>query len=93
MANGREYTAHQRKIINRYYDQIDTIVLTRLSEISTDMILAMGDPKKLDRLWGRAQQAIEKITPKGEEIEPRVQRIFDDRDIEAFGQLVSKLSK
>jgi len=93
MNNGREYSSYQNKLINRYYDNIDTIVLTRLSEISTDMILAMGDQKKLDRLWTRAHQAIEKITPKDQSIEPNVQRIFDECDIEAFGKLVSKLSK
>ena len=47
MASGREFSSHQRKIINRYYDNLDTIVITRLGEIVTDMALAAGDQKSL----------------------------------------------
>ncbi|MBL4699007.1 MAG: hypothetical protein JKX70_09270, partial [Phycisphaerales bacterium] len=61
MAGGREFSSSQRKIINRYYDNIDNIVITRLGEIATDMALAMGDTKKLDRLWKRAEQALAKV--------------------------------
>lgn len=93
MGAGREYSAHQRKIINRYYDNLDTIVLTRLSEIATDMVLAAGDQKKLDRLWKRAGQALGKITPKDEPPDPEVARVLAARDVELFGKLVSKLSR
>lgn len=93
MGNGREYSAHQRKIINRYYDNIDTIVLTRLSEIATDMVLAGGDEKKLDRLWKRAEQALGKAVPKGEEPDPEIARVLGSRDVERFAALITKLSR
>ena len=93
MAGGREYSSAQRKIINRYYDQIDTIVLTRLAEITTDMALAMGDSKKLDRLWKRAEQALAKVTTKDGQKDAAIERILASRDIEALGKLVSKLSR
>lgn len=93
MAGGREYSSHQRKIINRYYDHIDTIVITRLGEITTDMALAMGDPKKLDRLWKRAQQALEKVKSDDGVTDPAIEQILTSRDIEGLGKLVSKLSK
>ena len=93
MGTGREYSAHQRKIINRYYDNIDTIISTRLGEIVTDMALAAGDQKKLDRLWKRAEQALEKVTPKGSEPNPEIAAVLRSRDVERFGQLVNKLSR
>lgn len=89
MGSGREYSGYQRKIINRYYDNIDTIVLTRLGEIVTDMALAGGDEKKLARLWKRAEQALERV--KGESDE--VRKIIDRRDVEGLARFVTKVSK
>ncbi len=93
MAGGREYSSHQRKIINRYYDNIDTIIITRLGEISTDMILAAGDQKKLDRLWKRAEQALAKV--KGTDGQPPadIEKLLQSRDIEDLAKFVSKLAR
>ena len=93
MAGGREYSSHQRKIINRYYDNIDTIIITRLGEISTDMILAAGDQKKLDRLWKRAELALAKV--KGPDVQPpaEIEKLLQSRDIEDLAKLVSKLAR
>ena len=93
MASGREFSSNQRKIINRYYDNIDSIVITRLGEITTDMALAMGDQKKLDRLWKRAQQALAKVKTSDGEQDPAIARILESRDIEALGKFVTKLSR
>ena len=76
MSTGREFSSYQRKVINRYYDNLDTIVVTRLGEIVTDMALAGGDEKNLARLWKRAEQALERV--KGESNE--VSQIIDQRD-------------
>ncbi len=93
MDSGREYSAHQRKVINRYYSHIDTIVLTRLGEIATDMALAADDDKKLDRLWKRAEQALSKATPRDETPDPEIARVLASRDPERLAALVSKLSR
>ncbi len=93
MAGGREYSSSQRKIINRYYDQIDTIVLTRLGEITTDMILAVGDAKKLDRLWKRAEQALVKVKTSDGQKDPGIEKILASRDIEALGKLITRLNR
>tara|TARA_E500000318_G_scaffold8683_1_gene7935 strand:- start:54462 stop:54734 length:273 start_codon:yes stop_codon:yes gene_type:complete len=89
MSTGREFSSYQRKVINRYYDNLDTIVVTRLGEIVTDMALAGGDEKKLARLWKRAEQALERV--KGESNE--VSQIIDQRDVEALARFVTKVSK
>ncbi len=88
MAAGREYSAHQRKIINRYYDHLDTIVATRLGEIVTDMALAQGDQKKLNKLWTRAEQALRKT-----KIDPaRYESVLNQRSPEALARLIAKLA-
>jgi len=52
-----EYTPHQKKIINRYYDHRDEIALTRLQEIVTEIYLAATD-KKSAQLWKQAEKAM-----------------------------------
>ena len=52
-----DYSKHQKKIIERYYDQRDVIMLTKLGEIVTDLYLATSD-KKRDQLWTRAKKAM-----------------------------------
>lgn len=93
MGSGREYSSYQRKVINRYYDNIDTIVLTRLGEIATDLALAAGDEKKLERLWKRAEQALGRAVPRGQEPDPEIARVLESRDAERFAALITKLSR
>ncbi len=56
----QEYTNYQRGIINRYYNQLDTIALTKLQELVTELYLADSD-KKREKLWQRVQQAMAKL--------------------------------
>ncbi len=58
-----EHTRHQKKIIERYYDQRDTIMLGKLSELVTELYLADGD-KQLDRLWDRVDKAMKNLNIK-----------------------------
>lgn len=89
MAAGREYSSYQRKVINRYYDNLDTIVVTRLGEIVTEMALAAGDEKKLARLWKRAEQALERVKDESKDVTD----IIEQRDVEALARFVTKVSK
>lgn len=52
-----EYTSYQKGIIDNYYRNLDTILLTRLQEIVTELYLAETDKQK-DKLWKRAEKAI-----------------------------------
>lgn len=88
MAGGQEYSRSQRKIIDRYYQNEDTIVATRLAEIVSDMALAGGDAKKLDRLWKRAEQALArtKLNP------AEVRTVLERRDVVGLGKLAGRMS-
>lgn len=85
MARGQEYSGHQRKIINRYYQNLDTITAQRLGEIVSELALA-DDPKKAERLWNRAQTALAKTSINKVEID----RILAAKDVSALARLISK---
>lgn len=55
----REYSAHQRKIIDRYYRNFDAIKSQQLAELVTEVYLAEG--KARDRLWKRAETLLKAL--------------------------------
>ena len=50
-------TPYQNKLIGRYYDHRDNILLTRLQEIVTELVLADCNAART-RLWSRADKAM-----------------------------------
>ena len=92
MAGGREYSRTQKKIIDRYYDNHGTILAQRLGEIVTDMALAQGEEKKLDRLWARAEQTLTKARGAGLKVsEAEVKQVLAARSPEKLASLVNRL--
>lgn len=78
-----DYSPHQKKIIDRYYDHRDEIMLTKLEETVTDLFLADSD-KKRDRLWKRVDQAMTQI-----KVPPSIMKhILSSRSIEALARNV-----
>ena len=59
-----EYSDYQKKLINRYYDRHEQILLDRLSELISELYLA-DTPRRLDQLWKRVAQTLKglKIAP------------------------------
>lgn len=53
----QEYSKTQKKIIERYYDNFDTIMLTKLQELASELYLAESQ-KKQDQLWERVRKAM-----------------------------------
>lgn len=64
----KEYSAYQKKVINNYYDNLDTIMLTKLQELVTELYLA-DSQKKADKLWERVEKALIKLKIKSELVE------------------------
>ncbi len=54
---------YQKGVISNYYENLDTIMLTKLQEIVSDLYLADTKAKQ-GRLWDRAQKAMEKLKVK-----------------------------
>jgi hypothetical protein len=52
-----ERSAYQQKLIKRYYDRRDEILLTRLGELIGELYL-VDSGRKADQLWQRVDKAL-----------------------------------
>lgn len=55
-----DYTPRQKKIIHRYYDHQQTIMLQKLSELVSELYLTESETKR-GRLWQRAAAAMRNL--------------------------------
>jgi hypothetical protein len=55
-----DFTPHQKKIVDRYYDNRDQIMLDKLSQLVSELYLADSD-KKRDQLWKRVDAAMKNL--------------------------------
>jgi len=69
----QEYSKHQQKVIRRYYENLDAIKLNQLQESVTELYLAQNS-KKEDRLWERAEKAMQQLKIKPSIIEHIMQK-------------------
>lgn len=54
---GKEYSAYQRDVISRYYDNLEAITLSRLQELVSQLYLANSKAKQT-QLWERVHKAM-----------------------------------
>ena len=55
----RDYSAHQQKIIKRFYDNREMLDKQRLGELATELYLSSG--KKLEKLWASAEETMRRM--------------------------------
>ena len=77
----REYSNYQKKVIGRYYEHLDTIALTRLQELVSELYLADSDAKRA-KLWQRVEQAMDKLAVP----EPVKRHIVTSRDVKVLAR-------
>jgi hypothetical protein len=56
----KEFSKHQQDIIRNYYDNRETIMLQKVSELVTELYLAETDAKR-DRLWERVEKSMAQL--------------------------------
>lgn len=84
----QEYSKHQQNIIKNYYENLDTIALTRLQELVTDLYLADSDAKK-KKLWQQVEKALTKL-----KIKPVTKaRILETQDVKILAQNLNEWLK
>ncbi len=75
------YSEYQKAVISGYYDNLDTIMLQRLSELVTELYLADTQAKQA-RLWQRARKAMVKL-----KIPPVIiDHIMEKQDVEILAK-------
>jgi hypothetical protein len=55
-----DYSQYQKAVISGYYNNLDTIMLGKLSELVTELYLADTQARQ-NRLWQRANKAMVKL--------------------------------
>jgi hypothetical protein len=81
----RDYTPHQRKIIQRYYDNEPNLQLQRLADLVGELYLSEG--KKKERLWKSAALALEKLNVPAW----RIQHLVEKKDPVLLAEVVKEL--
>lgn len=93
MAQGREYSAYQQRIIKRYFLHRDSIAFTRLSEMVGELyLLDPADTKKLDAKWSRVAIELAKVRTEPPLPKPRVDKILAERNVEHLAQLIAEMA-
>ena len=87
MAKGQHLSRHQQKIVQRYYANLDTITVGKLSEAVGELYLST-DAKKTEKLWKSVQTALDKTHAN----DSRARRILETRDIKQLAALVNELA-
>jgi len=76
-----QYSEYQKAVISGYYDNLDTIMLQRLSDLVTELYLADTQTKQA-RLWQRARKAMVKL-----KVPPVIiDHIMEKRDVEILAK-------
>jgi len=76
-----EYSQYQKAVISGYYNNLDTIMLHKLSELVTELYLADTQAKQ-NRLWQRANKAMVKL-----KVPPAIiDHIMKKKDVEVLAK-------
>ena len=65
-----ERTHYQKEIIKRYYNNRESIMTQKLSELTTELYLAEG--KKREQVWKRISVALSQLGVEADKIEQMV---------------------
>lgn len=87
MPKGQNLSKYQQGIVRRYYEHLDGIALTKLSESVSELYLCT-DPKKAEKLWQGVERALDK-TAGGD---AKVRDVLKSRNIQQLARLVGELS-
>ena len=79
----REYSAYQKKLIKRYYENRDAIDTQRLQELVTEIYLAQGG-RKAEKLWERVEGLLARTDGIDKEL---VAAVVANRDVEALAEI------
>ena len=77
----REYSSYQKKVITDYYKHLDTISLTKLQDLVSQLYLAETESKR-DKLWKRVEKSMDAL-----KITAEIQRnILRQRNVEILAK-------
>jgi hypothetical protein len=87
MAKGEYLSNYQQKVVNSYYANRDTIFVTKLAAIVSDLAITHSD-KERGRLWAKAKEFLAKTSANP----TRVQKLIAEKNLEELAKVVNELS-
>jgi hypothetical protein len=76
-----EHSNYQKKVIQRYYDNIDTIALQKLGELVSELYMETSE-KKAEKLWQRVAASMSAL-----KIPDKIaQHILSSQDVEILAR-------
>lgn len=88
MAKHQNLSKYQQGIVRRYYDQHDTIHLTKLMELVSELAVA-EDAKAAGKLWARVETALKQTSLAA----PSIEALVTKKDVKALAEAVAKLGR
>lgn len=86
MAKGQHLSSHQKGIVKRYYEHRETLSTQKLGELVSELYLER-DPRKLDRLWGQVETALQGTAL----AKARIAGVVGRRNVQELANLVSEI--
>ena len=84
----KDFSKYQQKVIQNYYQNIDSISLQKLQELITELYLAESE-KKTEQLWQRVHKAMIKM-----KVHPQImEHIMNRRDVKVLANNVEQWQK
>ncbi len=87
MAKGQYLSGYQQKIVNNYYNHRDTIFVTKLATVVSDLYITKSD-KEVGRLWSKAKEFLAKTSANP----TRVAKLVGEKNLEELARVVNELS-
>jgi hypothetical protein len=87
MAKGDYLSSYQQKVVQNYYTHRDTIFVTKLSTIVSDLAITQSD-KERGRLWAKAKEFLAKTSANP----TRVQKLITEKNLEELAKVVNELA-
>lgn len=86
MAEDRNYSPYQKRVIRRYYENREAASTQRLGEIVTELYLATSE-KKIAKLWEQAEKLLE-VTGANE---VWLEKTVRERNLEQLAEIVKTI--
>jgi intergrase/recombinase len=77
----REYSDYQKKVISKYYNHLDVLMLNKLQELVSELYLADSEAKQ-KRLWERVHKAMLNLQIP----QPLIEHIIGRKDVEILAR-------
>ncbi|HYE61472.1 MAG TPA: hypothetical protein VD997_05715 [Phycisphaerales bacterium] len=87
MAKGEYLSNYQQKVVRGYYENRDTIFVSKLSSIVSDLAITKSE-KEVGRLWAKAKEFLAKTTANP----ARVQKLVAEKNLEELARIVNELA-